>query len=274
MISTLEFLNIILPFAYLFTFTVYAIDFINEKRILANSKRIFLFITLIIHLFYLIIRTIEFDHTPITNKFEIFSILAFAIGFSYFILELLTDVRGTGAFIILFGLFFQFISSLFIENNYIVPDVLRNRLLGLHVISALLGYSGITISAVYGLLFLVLYKNLKSSRFGLIFNRLPSLEILEKLSFNSLLIGFVLFTIAIIIGIIWLPSAFPNFSYSDPKLIGTALVWIIYGAGILSKFLANWYGKKVIIFSLTGFLLAVLSLILTTTLATTFHSFY
>lgn len=274
MTQALYFINLLLPFAYFLTFLFYALDFFNEKNLFSNSKRIFLFITLLTHISYLLLRTIEFDHPPITSKFEIFSILAFAISFSYFILELLTDVRGTGAFIILFALLFQIVSSLFIENNYIVPEVLRNRLLGLHVISALLGYSGITISAVYGLLFLLLYKNLKSSRFGLIFNRLPSLEILEKLSFNSLLIGFVLFTIAIIIGIIWLPSAFPNFSYSDPKLIGTALVWIIYGAGILSKFLANWYGKKVILFSLTGFLLAVLSLILTTTLATTFHSFY
>lgn len=274
MISTLELLNTILPFAYLFTFTAYTIDFINEKKILANSKRIFLFITLITHLFYLIIRTIEFDHTPITNKFEIFSILAFSLGFSYFILELLTDVRGTGAFILFFALIFQFFSSLFIEHNYIVPDVLRNRLLGLHVISALLGYSGITISAVYGLLFLLLYKNLRASKFGLVFNRLPSLEILEKLSFYSLVIGFVLITVAIVIGIIWLPSAFPDFSYSDPKLIGTALVWIIYGAGITSKIAAGWYGRKVIYFSLAGFLFAVISLILTSTLANTFHSFY
>lgn len=274
MISSIDIINFLLPFAYLITFLVYAFDFFNEKKFLSNSKRIFLFITLLLHIFYLIIRTIEFDHPPITSKFEIFSILAFAISFSYFILELLTDVRGTGVFILLFALLFQIISSLFIENNYVVPEVLRNRLLGLHVISALLGYSGITISAVYGILFLILYKNLKSSKFGLIFNRLPSLEILEKLSFHSLLIGYVLFTIAIIIGIIWLPAAFPDFSYSDPKLVGTALVWLIYGAGILSKFLANWYGKKVILFSLAGFLFAVISLILTTTLATTFHSFY
>lgn len=274
MISTLELINILLPFAYLFTFAAYAFDFYNEKKVLSNSKRIFLFITLIVHLFYLLIRTIEFDHPPITNKFEIFSILAFSISFSYFVLELLTDVRGTGLFITLFSLIFQSVSSLFIENNYIVPDVLRNRLLGIHVISALLGYSGITISAVYGLLFLVLYKNLRTNKFGLIFNRLPSLEILEKLSFYSLVIGFVLLTVAIIIGIIWLPAAFPDFSYSDPKLIGTALVWIIYGAGIISKFAANWYGRKIIFFSLAGFVFAVVSLILTSTLANTFHSFY
>ncbi|MDQ7817586.1 MAG: cytochrome c biogenesis protein CcsA [Melioribacteraceae bacterium] len=274
MIPTLELINILLPFLYLLTFSTYAFDFYNEKRFLANSKRIFLFTTLIVHIFYLLIRTIEFDHTPITNKFEIFSILAFSISFSYFVLELLTDVRGTGSFIILFSLMFQIVSSLFIEHNYVVPEVLRNRLLGIHVISALLGYSGITISAVYGLLFLLLYKNLRANKFGLIFNRLPSLEILEKLSFYSLMIGFVLLTAAIVIGIVWLPSTFPDFSYGDPKLIGTAFVWIIYGAGIISKIAANWYGRKVIFFSLAGFVFAVVSLILTSTFANTFHSFY
>ena len=272
--STIHVLNIALPFLYLLTFGVYIYDFFYDKKSLTNSKRIFLFSTLIAHIFYLILRTIEFDHTPITNKFEIFTLLACTIAFSYFLLELLTDIRGTGSFIILFSVIFQIISSLFIEHNYVVPEVLRNRLLGIHVISAMLGYSGITISAVYGILFLLLYKNLKANKFGLIFNRLPSLEILEKLSFYSLLIGFTLLSVAIIIGIVWLPSAFPDFRYTDPKLVGTAFVWIVYGAGIISKLAGKWYGKKVIIFSLCGFVLAMLSLILTSTLANTFHAFY
>lgn len=274
MISTLHFLNIILPLLYLVTLGAYLYHFFRDEKFLVNSKRIFLFFTLIIHCFYLMLRTIEFDHTPITNKFEIFTLLACTIAFSYFILELLTDIRGTGAFIILFSLIFQIVSSLFIEHAYNVPEILRNRLLGTHVISAIFGYSGITISAVYGILFLLLYKNLKANKFGLIFNRLPNLEILEKLSFYSLLIGFVLLTFATVIGIVWLPSAFPDFSYSDPKLIGTAFVWIVYGTGIVSKLLGNWYGKKIIIFSLCGFVLAMVSLILTSTLANTFHSFY
>jgi ABC-type uncharacterized transport system permease subunit len=166
------------------------------------------------------------------------------------------------------------VSSVFIDYNYVVPEVLRDRLLGLHVISALLGYSGITISAVYGLLFLILYKNLKLNKFGLIFNKLPSLETMEKLSFYSLVIGFVLLTIATIIGAIWLPAAFPNFSYSDPKLVSTFIVWLVYGGGILFKLIGKWYGKKVITFSLTGFVIAMISLVLTNIFKDTFHSFY
>jgi ABC-type uncharacterized transport system permease subunit len=226
------------------------------------------------HAFYLVARMIEYDHPPITNKFEIFTIIAFSIAFSYFLLELLTDIRGTGTFIIFFSLIFQFVSSISIEHTYIVPEVLRNRLLGLHVINAILGYAGITISAVYGLLFIILYKNIKANKFGLVFDRLPSLEYLEKLSFYSMIIGFVLLTLAIVIGIIWLPAAFPLFSYSDPKLVGTMLVWVVYGIGICLKLFGNLYGKKVITFSLVGFLFAIMSLIITNSLAKTFHSFY
>ena len=272
--DSISILNTILPLLYFTAFAVYVYDFFNEKKSVSNSKRIVLFITLIFHVYYLISRTVEFDHPPITSKFEIFSIIAASIAFSYFILELLTDIRGTGAFIIFFSLVFQTISSLFIQHNYVVPEVLRNRLLGIHVINALLGYSGITVSAVYGLLFMLLYKNLKANKFGLVFNRLPSLEILEKLSFYSAVIGFVLLSIAMIIGIIWLPKAFPDFSYFDPKLIGTIFVWIIYGIGIASKLFGNLYGKKVILFSLIGFVVAISSLIVTNTLAKTFHSFY
>lgn len=274
MIQSIKILDVILPIFYAIAFIIYSYDFYKENKVVNNSKRIVLFITLLLHCFYLISRTIEYNHPPITNKFEIFSIIAFSIGFSYFVLELLTDIRGTGAFIILFSLVFQTISSIFIEHTYIVPEVLRNRLLGLHVINALLGYSGITISAVYGLLYILLYKNLKSNKFGLIFDRLPSLEILEKLSFFSMVIGFVLLTFAIVIGILWLPSAFPKFSYFDPKLVGTFFVWFVYGVGIVNKLFGSLYGKKVILFSLIGFIVAIISLIVTNTLATTFHSFY
>lgn len=274
MLETIHMLTILLPVFYGVTFFVYLYDFVKDKNSLSNAKRIFLFITLSVHILYLLARTIEFDHPPITNKFEIFTLLAFSISFAYFILELLTDVRGTGLFIILFSLIFQIISSIFIEDLTEVAEVLRNRLLGLHVISAILGYSGFTLSAVYGILYMMLYKEIKLKKFGLIFNRLPSLETLDKLCFSSVVIGFVLLTFAIIIGIIWLPSAFPNFSYFDPKLISTALVWLIFGFMIAAKIAANWQGKKIVRFSLIGFSLMIISNVLFTMFSNSFHTFY
>jgi ABC-type transport system involved in cytochrome c biogenesis permease subunit len=274
MTPVIHFLNILLPFLYLGTFSVYFYDFMKGEKRFVNVKRLFIFITLFVHLVYLLLRTIAFDHPPITNVFEIFTVLAFSITFSYYVLELVTDIRGTGPFIIIISFVFQLISSLFIADQVEVREVLKNNLLGIHVINALLGYSGFTISAVYGFLYLILYKDLKHNRFGLIFNRLPNLEVLEKLSFYSAVIGFILLTVSMIIGIIWLPEAFPEFSYFDPKLIGSGLVWLLYFVGILSKTIIKWRGKKLILLSITGFLIAIFSTIVTNFLAKSFHSFY
>ena len=270
----IDFFNILLPFMYIATFSFYFYDFMKGGKKFANSKRLFLFLTLFIHFLYLLLRTIHFNHPPITNVFEIFTVLAFAISFSYFILELVTDIRGTGPFIIIISILFQVVSSISIKDLGVVKEVLRSNLLGSHVFSALLGYSAITISAVYGFLYLTLYKDIKHNRFGLIFNRLPNLEVLEKLSFYSAVFGFILLTIAIVIGIIWLPKAFPNFSYADPKLIGTLAVWVLYGFGIASKVFGKWRGKKVVILSIIGFVIAILSTAVSNFLSTSFHSFY
>jgi ABC-type transport system involved in cytochrome c biogenesis permease subunit len=272
--TTIDTINVFLPIFYLITFIIYSFDFWRGEKRFTNSKRVFLFITLLLHLVYLLIRTVQFNHPPITNVFEIFTVLAFAVTFSYFILELITDIRGTGPFIIIISIVFQVISTILIKDSPNVKDVLRSNLLGIHVFSALLGYSGITISAVYGFLYLTLYKDIKLNKFGLIFNRLPNLEVLETLSYYSAVLGFVLLTFAITIGIIWLPKAFPNFRILDPKLVGTFLVWIIYGIGIMTKALGKWRGKKVVTLCIIGFVIAIISTIMSNFLSLSFHSFY
>ncbi len=270
----IDFLNNLLPFLYIVTVGAYSFDFMKAGKRRFEFARLSLFTTLLIHLTYLLSRTIAFNHPPITNVFEIFTVLAFSVSFSYFILELLTDIRGTGLFIIIISIFFQVISSVFIEDLAEVKEVLRNNLLGSHVFTALLGLSGFTISAVYGFLYLLLYKDIKLNKFGLIFNKLPSLEVLERLSYLSAVIGFVLLTIAMSIGVIWLPKAFPDFSYSDPKLISSFFVWILYGLGILSKSLGKWRGKKIVVLSIIGFVMAIMSTMISNFLAKSFHSFY
>jgi ABC-type transport system involved in cytochrome c biogenesis permease subunit len=98
--------------------------------------------------------------------------------------------------------------------------------------------------------------------------------VLERLSLYSAVIGFIALTIAIIIGIIWLPIAFPKFSFLDPKLIGSTLVWLLYAIGITSKVLGNWRGKRLVLLSISGFIVAIISTILSNFLAQSFHSFY
>jgi len=273
MLEVVHISSLIVTLLYIATFSVYLYGFVKVKSRVQNSKRIFLFFTLIVHTFYLIERTFVFDHLPITNQFEIFTILAFAIGFTYFLLELLTDIRGTGVFILVVALIFQIISAFFIKDAYVEKEVLKNYPLGIHVINALLGFAAFSVSAAYSVMYLLQYKNLQTHKYDLIFDRLPNLEILEKLSFYSMIIGFILLTIAIAIGFIWLPSAFPDFKFYDPKIISTAFVWLIFGTGILLRIMGRLYGKKISYFSIVGFIVAILSVALSSVFSSSFHDF-
>ncbi len=258
---------------YFLTFMSYLYSFFVDKKFFSRAKIILLFITLIFHVIYLVERTIFLGHLPLVTQFEIFSLLAFSIGFIYFLIELLSDIRGTGAFILVFSLLFQAKSTLFIQDIYVVNHILQNYTLGTHVIAAIIGFSALSISSAYAIMYLLLYHNIKSNKFTTFFKRLPNLEILERLNIYAIFIGFFLLTIAIIIGFTWLPSAFDSFNYFDPKIISTMIVWFIYGVGIILKFSKKIIGKKFAKFSLYGFIFSVLALLLTGTILSSFHDF-
>ncbi len=94
------------------------------------------------------------------------------------------------------------------------------------------------------------------------------------MSFLATAIAFVFLTIAIAVGLIWLPRAFPGFSYVDPKLVGTLLIWLVYGVGLVARRLAGWYGKRIVILSILGFGFALLSMTVINIFFSTFHKFY
>ena len=267
-------LNWVLPFAYLITVIIYTNAFFSNKQSARKLKSPFLIATLVLHLTYLVTRTIYLDHPPIISVFDMFCLLAFAIAASYRVIEMMTGLKNTGVLILTLSFIFQTISSIFIRNEFVVPAELRSYILGIHVLSALIGYSAFCIAAVYGLLYLVQYNNLKSKKVGIIFEKLPNLEHLEFLTRKSILFGFILLSIAIVIGILWLPVAIKNYSLLDPKLVGTIFVWVMYAVGIFLIRGGRGSGKQIMKFAISAFVITICSLTILNLYFNTFHKFH
>lgn len=267
-------LEIALPLLYFGTIWTYARAFFSNLQQAEEIKTRLLIVTLVVHFVYIVLRTIAYEHPPITSIFEILSLTAFTIVLVYTYIELRTRNRATGYFILILPFFFQLISSIFIKELSAIPPLLQSNLLGFHVSSAFLGYAAITISAVYGFLYLMLYHDIKSKQFGVIYKRLPNLETLERMSFTATVFGFFLLTIAIIVGIIWLPRALGTFSYTDPKLLGTIAIWCIYGIGLTAKQVIGWRGRRIMVLSVFSFAFAMLSITIINMFFTGFHKFY
>ncbi len=272
--NLVDILVVLVPLMYAGVVAVYGLSFFGHVVTLDRLKTRALLATVAVHLGYLLLRTIQFDHPPITTVFEIMTMLAACIAVGYTYIELRTKTTNTGFFILILAFLFQSVSSLFIRDLLEIPEILRSRLLGVHVSAALLGYTAISLSAVYGLLYLMLYHEIRSTRFGLIYKRLPNLETLERMSHKAEVFGFVMLSAAIVVGVAWLPRAFANFSYWDPKLIGTLVIWVLYAAGLTAKRRFGWQGRKTMIVSLVAFGFVFLSMTVINLYMSGFHSFH
>ncbi|MEW6511005.1 MAG: cytochrome c biogenesis protein CcsA [Bacteroidota bacterium] len=264
----------LLPALYAVLVVLYGLSFFGNFPSIDRMKSPALIGTVALHLLYLVFRTTAFDHPPITTVFEIMSLLALSIAIGYTYIELRTRATNTGFFILLIALAFQTVSSLFIKDLTDIPEYLHSLVLGFHVSAALLGYTAISLSAAYGFLYLMLYHEIKSSRFGRIYNRLPNLEMLETMSHKAEVFGFLTLSVAIVIGLLWLPRVFSEFSYWDPKLVGSLAIWILYAVGLAAKHRLGWQGRKTMIISLVAFGFVFLSMTVINLYMSGFHSFY
>lgn len=273
---SIEILNFALPLLYIAIIAVYGVSFFRKYEIydmVSGIRRPLLILIILLQGIYFVLRSMEFNHAPITNSYEILTLLAFSISLSYFYIEIKTGVKETGFFILVIAGILQMISSLNIAELKDINPVLRNWFLGFHVAFVMIGYSAITISGIYGMLYILLFNDIKASRYGAIYKKLPSLDMLEKMSSGSIKFGFIFLTLTILVGIIWLPHSVPNFSYSDPKLITTFIIWLIYGIGFASYRVRRFQSKTLMTMAFAGFVLTMCSVAIVNIFLSSFHKF-
>lgn len=97
---------------------------------------------------------------------------------------------------------------------------------GVHVLGAVLAYSGLLLASLYGALFLLQRRALRTRRFGLLWERLPSLELLDQFSWRSLVAAVVFLTLTIAFGHVVGRAPGLEFDYYDPKIMFTNLLWL------------------------------------------------
>jgi ABC-type uncharacterized transport system permease subunit len=120
----------------------------------------------------------------------------------------------------------------------------------IHIILAMAGLVAFGVSSAMSSLYLVASKRLKSKTFVLGSSRLPSLSVLDAWHLKSLLIGFPLYTGALLIGSAYAFSGSGHLSFSYMIAIAS---WLIYGAVLQARLTAGWRGRRAAILTLVAF---------------------
>ncbi len=264
---------VLLPLAYLVVAAAYGFLFFSGPNEARRWTTPALLGSLAYHLIYLIAVAVRWHQFPAATVGQALSIIAFAIGCIYAVVEWHGRERSTGFWLVGLVFFFQLLASLM--GRPTPPDLARFKdgVIAIHISLALLGYTGFAIAAGYAFLFLQLYRDLKGGRFSTFFGKLPPLEALERMMLGALVTGFVALTGAVATGILFAQREFPAIWHRDPKIIATVAIWLLYGAALGLRRLRRWQGKQTAIVALTGLGAILFSLLAVNFFFTDFHGF-
>jgi ABC-type uncharacterized transport system permease subunit len=271
--SLINILNISLPTLYALAWADYALLFFRDDAFAEKTASWLLYFTGTLHGISLLLLTIHQPHLPVATVFEAFSLLAFSVLVVYLLIESRIGVRTTGFFIVGFVFAFQLVSSAFITRPTEVNPLLADPSFVLHASTAVLGYSGMAISAIYGLLYLMLFYDIKKHRFGLIYKQLPSLEVMANFTYRAASLGFVFLSVAMVLGLALMVKVYGAEWKWDPKLTITLVAWLIYGASMAGRKFLGWSPRRIAFASLAGFAVILFSFVVVNFLFTSFHEF-
>ncbi|GAB4374653.1 MAG: cytochrome c biogenesis protein CcsA [Calditrichia bacterium] len=269
----ISFLNTILPIFYFVSTYLYGMFFFKNDIFAEKYMSHILRFTVALHFAEVVLRGWYYQHFPLASIFESLSVLALAAIMIYLYLEIRLKVRTTGFFILVLVFVLQLISSAFISFTHDIPEILHSPYFAIHTSAAILGYSGLAISFLYSVMYLLLFHDIKGSRFGVIYNRLPSLETLAGLNYKAAAVGFSFLTLAILVGSYWSNKVFGQFFAVDPKILVAYLTWLIYGIELLGGRYLKWSSRRLAYLSLSGFGIILFSMIAVNLLMTSFHEF-
>jgi cytochrome c-type biogenesis protein CcsB len=212
----------------------------------SNVAAVFAIVTIVTLTLAIVFRGIEAGRGPFSNMYE------FAIAFAWGVVlaGIIFRLRYKTAAVQTIGLIVALILLIFAVAQYtrpapLVPALQQSVLLSLHVICAVISYG--TLSIGFGAAILVLIQNRKHS------SSLPESEILDTISYHSVVVGFPFLTLLIVLGALWADIAWGRYWSWDPKESASLVTWLIYAGYIHARTMRGWRQNRAAILLIIGF---------------------
>jgi cytochrome c-type biogenesis protein CcsB len=175
--------------------------------------------------------------------------------FLYLLIEWRTKNRSLGVFAtplaFLAMAYASYSPTLSSQIQPLVPALKSNWLIA-HVLTCFFGYAAFGLA--FGLSLMYLLKKRERPEGSNVFIRIiPDSSILDDMSYQMVVIGFLLLTLGIITGSVWAHSAWGRYWGWDPKETWSLITWLVYAALLHSRMVRGWKGNKLALLSIIGF---------------------
>jgi len=255
-----------MPHLFLFlTILTYGISLAAYLRFLYAGNElggrlgtVFLIAGLVTHYFALLERSRGLHTVPYHDLYGSMSLFGWLLALTYLGLEFYHRQRSVGAFVLPFVLVF-FAAAHFAPADRLPAAPLHGRVFAFHVTLSILAYAAFALSFVLSIIFLIEDRLLHNRKLTDVVWRLPSLELLERMSQSSVLIGLVSIAIGTALGFVSVERLTGQYWYYDPKYVITLVVLLLYAVYFQLARTTAWRGARASKLCVFNFFVVVLS---------------
>lgn len=129
--------------------------------------------------------------------------------------------------------------------------------LRVHVLSSILAYSLLTLASAQAILLAIQDNHLRRHHPGGFIRALPPLQTMESLLFEMIGLGFVLLSVSLLTGFLYLEDMFAQ--HLVHKTVLSIVAWIAFATLLWGRYRFGWRGRKAIRWTLVGFAVLMLA---------------
>jgi ABC-type uncharacterized transport system permease subunit len=204
----------------------------------------------VFHFVSIVEEGILLNRCPITNFYELLSMCAFLLVLVYLFAHWRFKLASLSVFVFPLVFVASLVATMGNPVSGWASPVVRNTWLTVHIVLVLLGLAALLLASIASLVYLFQERELKRKKPHKSY-RLPPLGTLDDVISQSMAVGFVLITLAVIAGSTWaFIDAKPGW-LGDPKIVLSFVTWGIYMALVFLRTVAGWRGRKAAILIVT-----------------------
>lgn len=193
-------------------------------------------------------------HAPLSNLYESLVFFAWTITLLYLFIERRYGNRVIGAFTMPLAFLAMAYASLSPNiSDRIQPllPALKSNWLIAHVITCFIGYAAFAVA--FGLSIMYLIRQREPDSKGSLLDRFPKPIVIDDLTHQMIVFGFLFLSVGIISGAVWANSAWGRYWGWDPKETWSLITWFIYATLLHAKLMRGWHGRRIAYLSVIGF---------------------
>jgi len=233
------------------------IEIFRKRRTTSRASLYLAIVGFIFHTANIVSRYIAGGHLPVTNMHEAASFFSWCVLILFFFHEYRYRLGLLSAFIMPIVFLLMFSSSIFPREIKALSPVLQSYWFGIHVILAFLGDASFAMACGVGVMYLLQERFVKSKRLTGLFQKLPSLQVLDEINYHLITLGFPLLTLAMIAGMLWANTAWGTYWRWDPKEVWSLITWLTYALVLHLRLTIGWRGRKAALLSIVGFAIVI-----------------